>query len=80
MYILFFLLLVKMTVVVFLLTPTDLLGAVCEMFFSQKMKKALIGIEPTTSILDGRCPSFYLVIFCGLLRSQLYPSLYDLLQ
>ena len=49
-------------------------------FFRKKMKKAPIGIEPTTSILDGRCPSFYLVIFCGLLRSQLYPSLYDLLQ
>ena len=41
MYILFFLLLVKMTVVVFLLTPTDLLGAVCEMFFSQKNEKGI---------------------------------------
>ena len=45
-----------------------------------KIIKAPIGIEPTTSILDGRYPCFYSVVFRILLRGQHYPSLYDLLQ
>ena len=62
-----------------LLTPTELSGAVCKMFWPT-IKKAPIGIESTTSIFDGRDPCFYLVIFRSLLLGQLYPSLYDLLQ
>ena len=52
---------------------------VLEMIERGLFKKAPIGIEPTTSILGGRYPYFYLVVFRGLMRGQLYPSLFDLL-
>ena len=78
MYFLFFLLLVKMTFPLFT-NSHWLIGCSLQMF-SLKIKKAPIEIEPTTSILDGRCPCFYLVVFRVLLRGQLYLSLYDLLQ